>query len=90
MPRARKQKPIKSVSYQKYYPKKPKPPTPPPSPPSRFFLMSTNAPRAIPGVATCPKGVWVEVPKRVYDGYVIAISEGKKNGIDVGWKVRSE
>lgn len=87
MPKARKQKPIKSVSYQKYRPQKP---TPSPILPTRFFLMSTNAPRAIPGVATCPKGVWVKVPKNVYDGYVIAISEGKKNGIDVGWKVRSE
>ena len=94
MPRKRK-KPYTYVSkpaVSKFAPKRirrPRRPTPPPLP-TQFFVMSSNAPRAIPGVADCPKGVWVKVPKHIYDGYVIAIEQGKIDGNDVGWKVRCE
>jgi len=57
---------------------------------TRYFVQSTDADRSITGFGRCSKGVWVEVPKRVYLAIKNAIAEGKKVGETVGWTVKTE
>lgn len=54
-----------------------------------YFIMSTKADRGISGFGNCKKGKWIEVPFRIYQGYLRVVNAARPGEV-VGWKVKTE